>query len=372
MREVVVNNIPTLVIAVVALGAYYVARRLAWAFSWSAWWTFAVTALVAVGAFAGMVIIMKSNYTGVLSGVLSNVSNITLGAMLILVTVLLVMEVVQVFAHFRPLVFGVVAVSLTAVLTIYSLVNAQWMRVYRQDVELPNLEQPLRIAHVTDIHLGHYWGEGALARMAYLIEREGVDAVVITGDMFDGRANLNPKALEPLRRITAPIYFVEGNHDGYTGVYEIKALLVDRDIHVLSNEVLNFKGLQIVGLDYLIPDEQSRDTFHGSKNRRTMQGVLGRLPIDKSKAIILLHHNPVGANYAAQSGVNLYLAGHTHGGQIFPVTLIAELMFEYNRGLYRYDDNMQIYVSQGVGTFGPPMRLGTHSEITILNLTPQK
>ncbi|MFI3317379.1 MAG: hypothetical protein SNF93_07440, partial [Rikenellaceae bacterium] len=85
-------------------------------------------------------------------------------------------------------------------------------------------------------------------------------------------------------------------------------------------------------------------------------------------ASILLHHNPVGATYAAENGINLYLAGHTHAGQLFPATLVAGLMFEYNKGLYEYDENMQIYVSQGTGTFGPPMRLGTHSELTIINL----
>lgn len=92
------------------------------------------------------------------------------------------------------------------------------------------------------------------------------------------------------------------------------------------------------------------------------------MDIDPTLPSILLHHNPVGAKYAAENGINLYLAGHTHAGQIFPATLVAKMMFEYNKGLYKYDDNMQIYVSQGTGTFGPPMRLGTHSELTILHL----
>ena len=101
----------------------------------------------------------------------------------------------------------------------------------------------------------------------------------------------------------------------------------------------------------------------------TIEEVLPTLKVDRDRASLLLHHNPVGIEYAAENGINLYLAGHTHAGQMFPATLIAKMMFEFNKGLYRYNDTTQIYVSQGSGTFGPPMRLGTHSEVTILNLT---
>ncbi|MFR9547107.1 MAG: hypothetical protein SNJ29_16255, partial [Rikenellaceae bacterium] len=145
-------------------------------------------------------------------------------------------------------------------------------------------------------------------------------------------------------------------------------LLEDNGVIVLANEKAELKGLQIVGLDYLLPDNNSVDNFHGAMSQTTMQSVLPTLGIEKNRASILLHHNPVGAEYAAENGVNLYLAGHTHAGQLFPATLVAKMMFEYNKGLYEYDENMQIYVSQGTGTFGPPMRLGTHSELTIINL----
>ncbi len=127
------------------------------------------------------------------------------------------------------------------------------------------------------------------------------------------------------------------------------------------------RGLQIVGLDYMIPDKNTYD-IHEINNENTIESALPAVGIDRSRTTILLHHNPVGAKYAADNGVNLYLAGHTHAGQLFPATIVAAMMFEYNKGLYKYDDNMQIYVSQGTGTFGPPMRLGTDSELTIINL----
>ncbi|MFR9543638.1 MAG: metallophosphoesterase, partial [Rikenellaceae bacterium] len=255
----------------------------------------------------------------------------------------------------------------TALLSIYSLWNASFTRVYNVDITLPNLVEPLRIAHVSDTHYGHFWGERKAKELAKLIAGEDVDAVVITGDMFDGRVRLSSDVVRPFTELGVPIYFSEGNHDGYSGSRGIKRLLEENGVIVLENEKVEFGGLQIIGLDYLMPDNETFN-LHGSHNSNTIKSILPTLEIDKDRASILLHHNPVGAEYAAENGVNLYLAGHTHAGQLFPATLVAKMMFEYNKGLYEYDENMQIYVSQGTGTFGPPMRLGTHSELTIINL----
>ncbi len=137
---------------------------------------------------------------------------------------------------------------------------------------------------------------------------------------------------------------------------------------MLSNTIAEVKGLQIIGLDYLMADKKTVNTFHAPPAGITIEEVLPMLPIDKNRASVMLHHNPIGVNYAADNGINLYLAGHTHGGQMFPSTLIAKAMFEFNKGLYQYNENTQVYVSQGSGTFGPPMRLGTDSEMTILHL----
>lgn len=318
--------------------------------------------------FVGMVTIMKSNMIGVWGNVISNISNIGLGVLMILVCTTLAVDLVQLIFKFHPLKYGMAIVSITLLLSVYALWNAQYIRVYNQEIDIPNLVQPIRVAHVTDIHLGYFWGERAVERIVNIVQREEVDVVVITGDMFDGKARFDSEILEPFKRLTVPIYFVEGNHDGYSGKYEIKRMLEENGINVLNNRVVEFKDLQIIGLDYLLADEASVDTFHGSDGRTTIKEVLPTLGIDKSKASVLLHHNPIGVDYVADNGVNLYLAGHTHAGQLFPATLFAKAMFKYNKGLYRYNDKTQVYVSQGTGTFGPPMRLGTNSELTIIEL----
>ncbi len=83
----------------------------------------------------------------------------------------------------------------------------------------------------------------------------------------------------------------------------------------------------------------------------------------------MLHHSPDGIKYANEYGIDLYLAGHTHAGQLFPINYLNALLFKYNKGLSDYNGS-KIFVSQGAGTFGPPMRVGTKSEISLISLMP--
>ncbi|MFI3298984.1 MAG: metallophosphoesterase [Rikenellaceae bacterium] len=368
MREFLLHTMPYLVLIIMAAVIWYLASRIAWAFGLSKWLALSIIGTLTIGAFVTMMVVMRGNYTSTLTHILSNTSNIFIGVLMFAVCTTLVVDLVGLCVKIQPKTFGFIVLGITALLSGYSLWNASHTRVYEVNITLENLAEPLRIAHVSDTHFGHFWGESKAERLAELIAKENVDAVVITGDMFDGRVRLNADVITPFVELGVPVYFSEGNHDGYSGSNDIKNLLRETGVIVLENEKAEFKGLQIIGLDYLLPDDNSIDNFHGSHSNSTMQSVLPALGIDHSRASILLHHNPVGASYAAENGINLYLAGHTHAGQLFPATIFAAMMFEYNKGLYEYDENMQIYVSQGTGTFGPPMRLGTHSELTIINL----
>lgn len=91
------------------------------------------------------------------------------------------------------------------------------------------------------------------------------------------------------------------------------------------------------------------------------------MPVSNTKPSILIHHSPVGIEYIANKKIDLVLAGHTHAGQIFPVTFIAKYIFPYNKGLYQTGES-QVFVSQGAGTFMVPIRLGTTNEINLIQL----
>ncbi len=371
MSKILLYSIPILFFAFIIGATLYISRRMAWAFSLSPKITaIALSVLVALLLFSSMYI-MRQNLTSGISHFINNFSAIGIGVMAILIFCLLAVDIVQLFAKLPPRTFGFVVIVLTTALSIYSLLNAQSTKVYRQEIALPNLVEPLRIAQLSDIHIGHFWGAKTVDKLVRLVENEDIDAVVITGDMFDGRVRLREDVLTPFKRLSVPIYFIEGNHDGYSGSPEIKRMLTKNGIIVLDNQITELKGLQLVGLDYLMADNNTHNTFHAPPAGTTIEEVLPTLKIDPSRASLLLHHNPIGVEYAAANGINLYLAGHTHAGQMFPATLIAKLMFPYNKGLYRYNDSTQIYVSQGSGTFGPPMRLGTNSEVTIHSLVKE-
>ncbi len=368
MGKISIYLLPIIILLLMALAVYYIGRRYAWAFSLHRWWTIIPLVVIVATFLVSAVVIMRTNSTTTMGHLMNNISTIGFGVFAILLCSTLVVDFANIFAKFTPRIFGMIGLGLTTLLSVYSLWNAQNTKVFHVSVDLPNMTQPVRIAQLSDIHIGHFWGKNTMQKLVDLVKVENVDAVVITGDMFDGRVRLEQRVLEPLKELSVPIYFIEGNHDGYSGAKEIKTMLTENGVTVLDNKKIELGELQIVGLDYLIPDKESVDQFHGSLSKTTIKEELPRMAIDTTRPSVLLHHNPVGVDYAAQNGINLYLAGHTHAGQLFPATLIAKMMFPYNKGLYKVNDNTQVYVSQGSGTFGPPMRLGTSSEVTILDL----
>ncbi len=368
MSKFILFLMPIIFFTIIILAVIYVARRMAWAFNLSPKITTLILGVIIVFFIVSMMIIMRGNLTSGLSHFIYNLSTIGFGVLTILIFSVLAVDLARLITKIQPQMFGYIVVGITSLVSIYSLWNAQSIKTYYQDVKMPNLEEPMKIAQLSDIHIGHFWGKKTVDKLVRIVEKESVDAVVITGDMFDGRVRLNEEVLEPFKRLDMPIYFIEGNHDGYSGSKDIKELLTRNGITVLDNEMVELKGLQIVGLDYLMADHNTQNTFHAPPAGVTIEEVLPTLGIDRNRASLMLHHNPIGVNYAADNGINLYLAGHTHAGQMFPATLIAKMMFPFNKGLYQYNDTTQIYVSQGSGTFGPPMRLGTRSEATILTL----
>ncbi len=359
-------------LAIMAGVVFYMSSRLGWAFGLDPKVLAVVIFVLLISAMTTVIVIMRTNMTSSTSQVLNTVASVGAGVFLILLTTLIVIDLAQLFIRMQPRTFGLVVLGLTVLISGYSLWNAQNIKTIYQNIQLPNLERPVRIAQLSDIHLGHFWGERTVEKLVRIVEKEDVDVVVITGDLFDGRVRLNEEVLTPFKRLTVPIYFVEGNHDMYSGAGDIIKILQNSGIQVLRNEIVNIKDLQIVGLNYMLSDLESFNMHHPPRAGQTIKEVLPTLNIDKSRASVMLHHNPIGAKYASENGINLYLAGHTHAGQLFPATFVAKAMFDYNRGLHRYDDTLQVYVSQGSGTFGPPMRLGTDSEVTIINLSKEE
>jgi predicted MPP superfamily phosphohydrolase len=120
-------------------------------------------------------------------------------------------------------------------------------------------------------------------------------------------------------------------------------------------------------MEYMNADKETYDAH--AVNTLTIQEELPKITRDNSKPSILVHHSPVGMRYIAEGNIDVMLSGHTHGGQLFPVTILVKYFFPLYAGEYHIGKTT-LLVSQGAGTFGSPMRLGTRNEVQVINLIP--
>jgi len=246
------------------------------------------------------------------------------------------------------------------VIGFYGLFNAHWTRITRIKVELENLPETWRgrtAALVSDVHLGHVRNGSFLRRLISKILDERPDAIFIAGDLYDGTAIDAHRAAQPLSELSAPhgVYFVAGNHEQFGDDSKYLSAIKSAGVRVLDNERLDVDGLQILGVPY------RNATTNGSLDK-----ILRSLHLDRRRASILLVHAPDYPEVAEAAGVSLQLSGHTHLGQFIPWSWMARRIYrQFVYGLSRIG-KMQVFTSSGVGTWGPPIRLGSNPEIVML------
>jgi hypothetical protein len=244
--------------------------------------------------------------------------------------------------------------------SLYGILNARWVRIKRITVNLPNLPSSWRgrvAALVSDVHLGHVNGLGFMRRIIARLKRLKPDIVFITGDLYDGTKVDAAGLAGPWRDCLAPwgTYFITGNHEEFRDRSLYLDAVRDAGVRVLQNEKVMVDGLQVVGVH-----------FRESSNATQFRSILRNAGIQKESASILLSHSPHALPVAEEAGLSLQLSGHTHGGQIFPFTWFTHRIFgAYTYGLKRFG-KMLVYTTTGVGTWGPPMRVGTQPEIVLI------
>jgi len=220
----------------------------------------------------------------------------------------------------------------------------------------PRLKSPVRFVQITDVHIGSR-SKSFLESVIYKINQLEPDFVCITGDFIDA-SGIQISELKSLKSINGPIYFCTGNHEKYEDLDEILKRLSSLGVIVLRNDTQYFRGdLQVIGVD---------DMDDALQVKKQLQHI----DVDKGAFALLLYHRPRGLADAAEAGVDLMLSGHTHAGQIMPFNLMVGRVFDMVKGMYKHGD-ARLYVSQGTGTWGPVMRLGTQSEITLFEISPE-
>lgn len=251
--------------------------------------------------------------------------------------------------------------GLALLASLYGMINAARTRVKRISVRLPNLPESWRgrvAAQVSDTHLGHVRSRRFLRRLLALLARLEPDVVFITGDLFDGtKADLHGLA-RLWAELAVPLgaFFIAGNHDGFTGHAKHIEAVEQAGIRVLNNELVDVDGMQLLGVHY-----------HDAADARRFRSILQEAGVDRERASILLTHAPSGLPIAEEHGISLQLAGHTHGGQLFPFTwIISRVWGPFAYGLKRLG-NLLVYTTSGAGTWGPPMRVGTTPEIVLIH-----
>jgi predicted MPP superfamily phosphohydrolase len=235
---------------------------------------------------------------------------------------------------------------------------------------LPPALSGLTIAQITDLHVGPTIRERDVRRIVDQTNALRPDVVAVTGDLVDGTVAELGSAVSHLGRLQARygVYFVTGNHEYYSGVDPWLAELRRLGLRVLRNERVRI-GDAGASIDLAGVDDWSAGRFGNGHGARLDAALAGREP---DRSLVLLAHQPRGVDEAVRAGVELQVSGHTHGGQIFPFSLIVGAVYPYLAGLYTHKEDGaagQIFVSRGAGYWGPPLRLGSPPEIPRIVLT---
>ncbi len=258
---------------------------------------------------------------------------------------------------------GTIAVAMTA-LFVYG--NWHYHDKYRKELVLHTdkpLQRPLKVVLMSDLHLGYHNQRPELARWVDIVNGEHPDVILIAGDIIDGsiRPLLEQHMADEFHRLQAPVYACLGNHEYYSGEPGARQFYRDAGIHLLRDSVAQVGDLLVIGRD-------DRTNPHRKPLKKIIAEANSSLfTLHSSLPTILLDHQPYHLEQAERQGIDFQFSGHTHHGQVWPISWITDAIYEcsfgsHQRGATRY------YVSSGMGIWGGKFRIGTRSEYVVLKI----
>jgi len=260
---------------------------------------------------------------------------------------------------------ALVILLFTLAIGIYGIFEARNLRIEKVRImtdRLPAGMTSLTIAQVSDLHLGLLRREEELGQVVAQLKLLNPDLLVATGDIVDGQIGHLDGLVELWQQIQPPLgkFAVTGNHEVYAGLGQSLDFLGDSGFRLLRNASVEASpGILLVGVD----------DPAGSDSRVDETMLLGSLRPESLR--IFLKHRPRVVD-ASLGLFDLQLSGHSHRGQLFPFNLLTGLDFPMQDGFYPLAKGSHLYTSRGTGTWGPPMRVGSPPEITLITFLAKK
>jgi len=262
---------------------------------------------------------------------------------------------------------AIIVITLVGLIVFLGNLNKRNIQIKTIEINIPKGAgklDSLNVVMASDIHLSPIDGEKLLTKIVDKVNSCNPDIILLAGDIVDDKAIVleERKIGESFRRLKSKygVYSITGNHEYINGV----------DTCVRFAEKFGIKFLRdsstmIDGSFYLIGRDDSSELQFTGKQRKSLSDIVKDIQPNYPK--ILLDHTPFKLEQAEQNGIDLQLSGHTHHGQIFPGNLITKMIYELSWG-YKKKGNTHYYVSSGAGTWGPPVRTGSNSEIVNLKI----
>lgn len=255
--------------------------------------------------------------------------------------------------------FYTTAIITVGVFVLFLVGNIKYRHKVRVPLQLTTskpLAKPLKLVMLSDLHLGYHNPKAELHRWVDMINAEKPDYVLIAGDIIDisVRPLIEENMAEEFKRIQAPVYACLGNHEYYTGEPLAQQFYKDAGINLLRDTCVVVGDLCIIGRD-------DRTNSHRKAGAKLFAEA------DHSKYTIVLDHQPYYLEQAERAGIDFQLSGHTHRGQVWPISWITDYMYECAYGEHQRG-NTRYYVSSGMGIWGGKYRIGTQSEYVVAEL----
>ena len=297
----------------------------------------------------------------VLSQGLFNIGSVWLVFTLYMVLALLITDISRLFVPTLKTYGFVVSFGFTVCLLTYGYFNYKHPDINHLDITLdkPLQGQPMKIVAISDVHLGNGTRKPQLQKFVEMINAQEPDLIIIGGDLIDN--SLIPlyqqKMAEELNQLKAPmgIYLAPGNHEYISGMEACEQFLKGTPIRLLRDSIVTLpNGLQLIGRD-------------DRSNRRRLPIAELMKQADSTKPTLLIDHQPYEVAKKDSLGIDIQFSGHTHRGQVWPLSLLVDNMYEQSHG-YRRWTNSHVYVSSGLSLWGPPFRIGTKSDMAVMRV----